>query len=189
MVKEEYTREIAEILREELADELRPTKLGDDFIEKAKEYFLKIKRKIKELEGIKNPVIEREVKRLEEELKSVREMIEKIFLKRFRKGVYLALLASERNPKMLSTRNFLKIEAELFRKIAQELYDTRNKIISEITSAPEEEGIKVRILDDIPQFVWLDGKKYGPFSREDIVKLPGDIVEILEKRGKAEVIR
>jgi len=48
--------------------------------------------------------------------------------------------------------------------------------------------ILVRILQDVPSFVGVDMKIYGPYKAEDVVLLPEQNVEALIKRGVATII-
>ncbi|MFQ5975886.1 MAG: hypothetical protein ACE5J5_06200 [Candidatus Hydrothermarchaeales archaeon] len=47
----------------------------------------------------------------------------------------------------------------------------------------------VRILEDMPQIVGVDGKTYGSFKLEDVVNLPEANAKIFIKRGVAEFIQ
>lgn len=51
---------------------------------------------------------------------------------------------------------------------------------------PSKEYPLVRSLEDIPKFVGTDEKNYGPLKRGDVINLPKEIVEFLEKKGKVE---
>ena len=52
----------------------------------------------------------------------------------------------------------------------------------------EKEFIIIRVLEDIPQFVGSDMKKYN-LRKEDVIALPPDLANILIKRGAAEEIK
>lgn len=47
----------------------------------------------------------------------------------------------------------------------------------------------IRILEDMPQIVGVDGKTYGSFKAEDVVTLPEANAKIFIKRGTAELIQ
>jgi len=47
---------------------------------------------------------------------------------------------------------------------------------------------KVRFLSDLPKFMGLDKKPYGPFSKNDTAELPQDMVELLSKKGRIELV-
>ncbi|MDI9643671.1 MAG: hypothetical protein QFX35_00445 [Candidatus Verstraetearchaeota archaeon] len=49
--------------------------------------------------------------------------------------------------------------------------------------------ILVRLLRDVPSFVGVDLKTYGPYKTEDVALLPAQNVEALVKRGIAKEIR
>jgi hypothetical protein len=46
----------------------------------------------------------------------------------------------------------------------------------------------VRFLDDVPEFLGFDGSEIGPFAKGEIANLESEIVDILEKDKKVEVI-
>lgn len=56
--------------------------------------------------------------------------------------------------------------------------------------APEPaKRILTRLLRDVPSFVGVDLKTYGPYKSEDVVLLPAQNAEALIKRGLATEIR
>ncbi|MCD6367838.1 MAG: DNA replication complex GINS family protein [Candidatus Aenigmarchaeota archaeon] len=46
----------------------------------------------------------------------------------------------------------------------------------------------IRILDDIPQFVGLDGRTYGPLKKDDLITLEDKVADLLISKNKAEPI-
>lgn len=50
---------------------------------------------------------------------------------------------------------------------------------------PAEAGRKLKVLSAVPQFMGLDGKKYGPFKAGEVVFLPEKEGELLLKRKMA----
>ncbi|MFB6088648.1 MAG: hypothetical protein ABEK36_02600 [Candidatus Aenigmatarchaeota archaeon] len=54
--------------------------------------------------------------------------------------------------------------------------------------AENMEGKMVRIFEDMPQFLDEEEKKHGPFKKEDLVRLPENIADLLIDRGKAEEV-
>jgi len=45
--------------------------------------------------------------------------------------------------------------------------------------------IKVKILEDIPSFVWDDEKTYGPYTKKEGAKIQQEIAEFLIDNNKA----
>jgi len=46
----------------------------------------------------------------------------------------------------------------------------------------------LKIVNNVPMFVGSDMKKYGPFSKGDVVSLPEDVMNLLVSRNIAENI-
>ena len=46
----------------------------------------------------------------------------------------------------------------------------------------------IKIIQEIPEFVWEDGKKYGPFKEEDVANLDNKLASMLVTRGSAEIL-
>ncbi len=191
MAEKKGPREVAEILRRELSSKTALSKIDEDFIEGIKKYIDEIEEKIKKAEEIKNPLIEKEIDRMKAELDNIKRMVEKIVKERCRKIVFLALAYSESDPSLAPVENLLPEERQLFEELATKIYNTRKILLEKMLG--EEKSIKkdrvlVRVLENIEEFIWEDGSVYGPFSKEDIVKLPEGVARMLKERGKVEVI-
>ena len=48
--------------------------------------------------------------------------------------------------------------------------------------------VLARIIKAIPRFVATDGKEYGPYEPEDIVRLPEEVADILGEQGLVEIL-
>ena len=48
-------------------------------------------------------------------------------------------------------------------------------------------NLSVKVLSDIPEFVGMDEKEYGPFSKGDVVSLPLKIAKLLSSKKLVEV--
>ena len=46
----------------------------------------------------------------------------------------------------------------------------------------------VRFLDDVPEFLDFDGNEVGPFEKGEIANLENEMIEILEKDKRVEII-
>lgn len=47
---------------------------------------------------------------------------------------------------------------------------------------------RVRLLDDVPEFMGVDLESYGPFEEGDVVTVPEDNADVLVEQGNAEVL-
>jgi hypothetical protein len=46
----------------------------------------------------------------------------------------------------------------------------------------------VRFLEDVPEFLNFEGEEVGPFEKGEIANLEGELVEILQKDKRVEVL-
>jgi len=47
---------------------------------------------------------------------------------------------------------------------------------------------RVRVLDDVPEFMGVDLESYGPFEEGDVVTVPEDNADVLVEQGNADVL-
>ncbi|MBT4446417.1 DNA replication complex GINS family protein [archaeon] len=62
---------------------------------------------------------------------------------------------------------------------------------SESEPAEEKENnavVKIKFLHPVPRFVWKDMKEYGPFESGDETEIFPEIAELLERKGRAEIV-
>ena len=86
----------------------------------------------------------------------------------------------EKSNEKVKTENLKKVESET--KTSEKPMNTK---VSEKKTIPKN---TVRILEEIPQIVGVDGKTYGSFKAEDVVTLPEANAKIFIKKGMAELI-
>lgn len=191
MVEKASPREIAEILRREMANRTTLSKIDEKFLERVREYLKDINVKIEKLKELSNPLIEKEIEKIKKEAENIRRMVEKVFIERCRKIVFLALAYSETDPKLAPVEDLLPEERELFEEVATKVYEVRRMILNKVFGEEEkyisDDEVLVRILEDMEEFVWEDGE-YGPYNKDDIVKLPKEVVKMLRAKKKVEVI-
>ena len=103
----------------------------------------------------------------------------------------------------IDTRNMIRSERETFEAMLNHLKIWKDGIYEilmgkkkkkEVTEEKKEEKIEekqqakrkiLKIIRDIPSFVGVDKKVYGPFKKGDIVYLPEDVAKTLKKVGFA----
>ena len=191
MVEKASPREIAEILRREMANRTTLSKIDEKFLERVREYLKDINVKIEKLKELSNPLIEKEIEKIKKEAENIGRMVEKVFIERCRKIVFLALAYSETDPKLAPVEDLLPEERELFEEVATKVYEVRRMILNKVFGEEEkyisDDEVLVRILEDMEEFVWEDGE-YGPYNKDDIVKLPKEVVKMLRAKKKVEVI-
>ncbi len=159
-------------------------RIDDDFYEKLKE-------RIAELEKKRENVNEKEIARIEDEIRTLKKIQRKIFEARTGKIIWIAWAdVCETESGIEGKDNLIKIEREFLNSL-RELFNDYKKRVFEFSKKEEREIEKdvmiVRIKQNIPEFEGLDGKTYK-LRKEDVVVLPKLNAEALIKGGIAEDI-
>lgn len=154
---------IRKIEREEMRDP-KLTKLPENFYDKVMEY----------IESKKEA--QRKGRKIVTELRNVERLIKTIFLKRERKIVNAALKFFDGN---IVPENMSEEEKEFFENILEILKERRKKVLKKILEGERERVELIIFKEDVPEFVGIDEKVYGPFKKGDIAKLPEEIAKLL----------
>jgi DNA replication initiation complex subunit (GINS family) len=124
------------------------------------------------------------------EIKNTKRLTQGIYERREKKIVQGALAAVRGGTPQL--KYLTELEKQFYEKLLGTLQEGRRMIIKEKhqnkATTKEDTHIMVRILQDIPQFVGQNMKKYT-LQEEDVITLPLDIAKILIERGVAEKIK
>ncbi len=167
--------------------------LPETFCDEVREY-------IKKLEDEKREVVdERRRELVEDEIRNVRMKVEDIIKRRIGKIVKLASSGMKTAPK-----GMLEEEEKIFTGVKSHVEEGKERIFALLlgekegereeksekevekatTSSSGEELHIVRILEDIPTFMGIDGRIYK-VKKEDVIMLPKTNAEILCKRRVA----
>ena len=181
------------IRRSEQEDSRVITDLTDKLIEDMKDYIALSKSVLEEAK--KN----RDDKRVEEvsaQTKNVVNSLTQIINFRLIKFAQVAIFGSpieQMRQKMSSS------ELIFFDSLQNLINEHKKRVIGEITDVtprapvmqeqPDEESadkVVVKIITNVPRFVWKNDKSYGPFSFPSVVELDRDVADILIRSGKAQ---
>lgn len=116
---------------------------------------------------------------------NIKKMVEEVFAIRAKKLLGKALVASR--TKDFDEAHMAIQEKGMFRELVL-LLERHNRLLEEVFSDSRGSGEKdlntlsVEILSDVPGFVGVDMKEYGPFEKGTIVSLPLKIVKLLSAR-------
>ncbi len=123
---------------------------------------------------------------------NLKKMVEEIFVLREKKLLNKALVCARTNdsfdfPMAVQEKKMISEIVGILKK--------HNKLLESLFSGgskSEDRGkglntLSVEILSDIPQFVGVDMKNYGPFKSGDVVELPLEVAKVLSKRKLVEV--
>ncbi|MCW1301760.1 MAG: hypothetical protein OH316_01330 [Candidatus Parvarchaeota archaeon] len=184
--------EFIRILRDESSSRSL-TSLTDSRIVDMIEYMSLTKRSLEEAKKIKD---EERVSDLSKQIENVISTVNKIIDIRLKKIYQLSLLKSvdQGTKDMMSSKEIVMLD-----KLTQMLAEYKAAFISQIkeaepakeepkpVQAEKEDGDKmvIKIMSDIPQFIWRNNKTYGPFSFPNVVEVEKDVADILIRSGKA----
>lgn len=147
------------------------TRLPEDFYSSLSAY-LEQKRKLKE------------DRRTALELKNIELLLEDVFNRRERKILNFAIIAARTG---IPPENLSEEEREFFDKIVTTIKGRRDKSLKRLLAEKKEELATLIVFkEDVPAFVALDEKSYGPFQKGDIARLPEENMRLLIERGIAE---
>ncbi len=167
----EYIRKIQ---REE-QHEPKLSKLPEDFYDKAKKY-LDQKRKLLKKRGDRAISIE---------VSNVERLLEDIFNRRETKIMNHAIITTRTD---IPPQNLTKQEEKFFNQIVDSLKFQREKTLNiSLEKSKEEKGFEtLKFIKDIPGFMGVNLKKYGPFKKGIIADIPKENAKLLIQAELAE---
>ncbi len=118
------------------------------------------------------------------ELQSARRVLQDILDLRERKILTTSLyhVRSGLNPE-----NLMEEEREFFNTLVDNIKEFQTKRKEMVEGEPVKRDV-VGVTDDVPQFVGIDMKNYGPYKKGDVVTLPEEIAKFLVEHGSARKI-
>jgi DNA replication initiation complex subunit (GINS family) len=147
------------------------TKLPEDFYSSVSAY-LEQKKKLKE------------DRRSAVEMKNVELLLEDVFNRRERKILNFAIIAARTG---IPLENLSDDEKDFFDTIVSAIKNRRNESLKRMLSDQKEELVSLIVFkEDVPEFIALDEKSYGPFKKGDMAKLPEENMKLLIDKGVAE---
>jgi len=120
-------------------------------------------------------------------------IFKELMLRRKKKILELAFVAAETGISKRDFENMLAVEKESFDGIMKSL-EKGDKAVAKILKGADEDGSKnpknkmVVFVDDVEEFLDLEGNKLGPFKKGDAANLAEEIANILIMDKKAEVV-
>lgn len=161
-------------------------KLSEKFIVDFSNY-LKEKKEIasKEEDDFSDVII-----KTKKQLENAVTLFKELMLRRRKKILDLILIAAETGISKQDFENMLKFEKEFFDNLMK-CIDTSDKSLNESLNGKKVDNQKnelVCFLEDVAEFVDLEGEKMGPYEKGQIANIPKEIAKILVDDGKCEVI-
>jgi DNA replication initiation complex subunit (GINS family) len=160
--------------------------LPKKFLGEVSEYFKEKKEFLSKEEDLFSDMAIKNKKKLENALSSFRDLVRI----RKKKILNLAFVASEVGISKKDFENLLSYEKDLFEEVVKSLERAEKNQSADMSGAQKDERKHrlVRFLEDVPEFLGFDGNEVGPFEKGEIANLEMEIVEILEKDKRVEII-
>lgn len=159
--------------------------LPKGFIEQCVDYFRDKKDFSDKGEDLFSDISLQSKKKLENAIAIFKELL----LRRRKKILNLAFVASETGISKKDFENLLDFEKELFESIVKSLEKADKDLNQSLTGKKQEKtNTLVRFLEDVAEFMNFDGNPIGPFEKGEIANIDREIVGILVQDKKVEVI-
>ena len=150
------------------------------------EYFKEKKEFLSKGDDLFSDIAIKNKKKLDNAISSFRDLLRI----RKKKILNLSFVASQTGISKKDFENLLSFEKDLFEELVKSLEKAEKNQIADMSGAAKNERKHrlVRFLEDVAEFLGFDGDDVGPFKKGEIANLENEIVEILEKDKKIEVI-
>lgn len=117
-------------------------------------------------------------------------LFKELMLRRRKKLITLAFVASETGISKRDFENMLDFEKELFDRMIKSI-ESAEKSVSEFLNGKKSESRKSRMIffkEDVDEFLGMDGGSIGPFKKGELANLPEEIADILKSDNKADFV-
>lgn len=169
--------------KERYSEQLQP--LSKNFITDVSEYLNEKRQLSLKSDDVFSDMIAKTKKQLENAVTLFRELM----TRRRKKILHLVLIASETGISKKDFENMLTFEKELFEEIMKNI-EASDKKISELLNGKKEDKSKNEMVifkESVKELLDSEGKKIGPFEKDQIANVPREVAKILIEDGKAEV--
>ena len=125
------------------------------------------------------------------QLENAITLFKEFIIRRRKKILNLVLVATETGISKQDFENMLAIEKELFEELMSCMDSSDKKlsgILNENVVQIEKTNELILFIDNVDEFLGLEGEKMGPYSKGEIANIPKEIAKILSDSGKAEII-
>ncbi|MCA9487382.1 MAG: DNA replication complex GINS family protein [Nanoarchaeota archaeon] len=171
--------------RERYSETLQP--IPKNFVKEVAQY-LKEKR---EAASKDNDVFSDVLLKTKKQLENAITLFQELLRRRRRKIMNLVLIASETGISKQDFNNMLLIEKKLFERFVADIEKSDKELSSFLNGSAQEKEIEndmIVFLEDVGDFVGMDGKSLGPFSQGEVSNIPREVAKILVEDGKAEFL-
>lgn len=171
--------------KERYSEQLQP--IPKNFVVEVAKY-LKDK---KEIASKNNDDFSDVIIKTKKQLENAITLFKEFIIRRRKKILNLVLVATETGISKQDFENMLAIEKELFEELMNCMDNSDkklNEILNENAVQVEKMNELILFIDNVEEFLGLDGEKMGPYSKGEIANIPKEIAKILSDGRKAEII-
>ncbi|MBI3623706.1 DNA replication complex GINS family protein [Candidatus Pacearchaeota archaeon] len=124
------------------------------------------------------------------QLENAITLFKELMVRRRKKILNLVLIAAETGISKQDFENMFTFEKELFEELMKCVEFSDKKLDAKLNGVKIEEKKNELILfmEDVEEFLGLEGEKMGPFFKGQIANIPKEIAKILIDSGKAEIV-
>lgn len=131
------------------------------------------------------------IMKTKKQLENATTLFKELIIRRRKKILNLVLIATETGISKQDFENMFAIEKELFEELMS-CMDISEKKLNESFSGNKSEQTKsndlVVFIENVEEFLGVEGDKMGPYQKGDIANIPKEIAKILSDGKKVEVI-
>jgi hypothetical protein len=171
--------------RERYTEQLQP--IPKNFVLEVSSY-LKEKKDLSERE---EDIFSENNLKTKKQLENAITLFKELMLRRRKKILNLVLIAAETGIAKQDFENMLAIEKELFEEFMKAI-DLSDKKLNELLNGGEDDSLHkndlIVFLEDLDEFVGLDGESVGPFDSGQIANISKEVAKILVDDKKAEYV-
>jgi DNA replication initiation complex subunit (GINS family) len=159
--------------------------LSKGFIGECANYFKDKKEFSDKDESLFSDLAVKNKKKLENAIAIFKELL----IRRRKKILNLAFVASETGISKRDFENMFDFEKDMFESLVKALENADKDLNGLINGVKEEHNNElVRFLEEVPEFLDMEGETIGPFEKGEIANISKEIVEILLKDKKVDLI-
>lgn len=124
------------------------------------------------------------------QLENAITLFKELMVRRRKKILNLVLIAAETGISKQDFENMLAYEKDLFEEIMKCVETSDKKLDAKLNGykAEDKKNELILFMEDIEEFVGLDGEKMGPYLKGQIANIPKEITKILIDSGKVEIV-
>ncbi len=160
--------------------------LPKKFLIEASDYFREKKEFLNKEDDLFSDIAIKNKKKLDNAVSSFRDLLRI----RKKKILNLAFVASQVGISKKDFENLLPFEKDLFEELVKALERAEKNQNADMNGSVKDEKRHrlVRFLEEVSAFLGFDGSDIGPFSKGEVANLESEIVDILEKDKKVEIL-